>query len=133
MSVKDLRRSPMMCHLLDALEKGKDIGEYGRLTVAMVAHHFVAPEELVKLLTRGAGTDEHEARALVQQVTARSYNPPKRERILEWQAQQEFPICPNPEDPDACNVYRDLKFPNEVYENITEYYEEKAEAVGAGR
>ena len=55
MSVKDLRRSPMMCHLLDALEEGKDIGEYGRLTVAMVAHHFVEPDELVKLLTNPGG------------------------------------------------------------------------------
>ena len=45
--LKELRRSPMMCHLLDALEAGTDIGEYGRLTVAMVAHHFVDPDQLV--------------------------------------------------------------------------------------
>jgi hypothetical protein len=125
MSVKDLRRSPMMCHLLDALEEGKDIGEYGRLTVAMVAHHFVEPDELVKLLTKGAGVDEHEARALVQQVIARDYNPPKRERILEWQAQQAFPICPIPEGPDACNVYRELDLPDEVFQNIEQYREQQ--------
>jgi hypothetical protein len=125
MSIKDLRRSPMMSHLLDALDAGTDIGEYGRLTVAIVAHHFVEPDELVKLLTKGAGADEHEARALVQQVIARSYNPPKRERILEWQARQAFPICPNPEDPDACNVYRELDLPEEIFQNIEEYREQQ--------
>ena len=125
-AVQPLRQSPMMSHLLDALEAGTDIGEYGRLTVAMVAHHFVEPEELVALLTKGAGTDEHQARALVQQVQARGYNPPKRERILEWQDQQEFPICPNPDDPDACNVYRELDLPDEIFENIQDYREDKA-------
>ena len=55
----------------------------------------------------------------------RGYNPPRRERILEWQSQQDFPICPNPDDPDACNVYRDLRFPDSVYEDISDYYEHK--------
>ncbi len=54
----------------------------------------------------------------------RDYNPPKPQRIREWQSQQEFPICPTG-DPDACNVYKDLKFPDGVYENIQEYYEQK--------
>ena len=125
MSVKELRRSPMMSHLLDALEQGKDIGQYGRLTFAMVAHHFVEPEELVKLLLKGKGIDDHGARALVQQVESRDYNPPKRERILEWQAQQEFPICPNPDDPDSCNVYQELELPNEVFKHIEEYREQQ--------
>ena len=125
MSVKDLRRSPMMSHLLDALEQGKDIGQYGRLTFAMVAHHFVEPEELVKLLLKGKGIDDHGARALVQQVESRDYNPPKRERILEWQAQQEFPICPNPDDPDSCNVYQELELPDEVFKHIEEYREQQ--------
>jgi hypothetical protein len=62
------------------------------------------------------------------QVEGRDYNPPKRQRILEWQARQDFPICPNADDPDACNVYRELQFPDSVYEHIEEYYEEKAEA-----
>ena len=52
-------------------------------------------------------------------------NPPKREKVLEWQKEQEFPICPNADDPDACNVYRDLKFPDEVYEQITDYYDDE--------
>jgi hypothetical protein len=47
---------------------------------------------------------------------------------LEWQSQQAFPILPNAEDPDAGNVYRDLKFPDDVYQHIEEYHEKKAEA-----
>jgi hypothetical protein len=64
----------------------------------------------------------------VLQVKGHDYNPPKRERILEWQAQQDFPICPDADDPGACNVYRELRFPGNVYENIGEFWEEKAEA-----
>ena len=55
--------------------------------------------------------------ALAQQVEERGYNPPRRERILEWQEQQDFPICPNPEDPDACNVYNELQFPHDAYQD----------------
>ncbi len=123
----DLRTSPMMAHLLDALEAGQDIGHYGRLVFAMVARHFLDEDELVRLLADQPDQDEAKARALVLQVKAKGYSPPKRERILEWQAKQDFPICPS-DDPDAGNVYRDLKFPDEVYQHITEYYEEKAEA-----
>ena len=65
---------------------------------------------------------------MIRQVESRDYNPPKRERILNWQAQQAFPILPNPKDPDCGNVYRNLKFPEAVYEHIGEYQEEKIEA-----
>jgi DNA primase large subunit len=126
MPVEDLRQSPMMSHLLDALDSGEDIGHYGRLTFAMVAHHFLISDELVEWLAKDGDTDENEASALVQQVEEKRYNPPRRERILQWQSQQEFPICPNPDDPDACNVYNELQFPDEVYESIGEYREEKA-------
>src|SRR5215210_6772291 len=98
MAVKDLRASDMMAHLLDALEKGKDIGHYGRLVFAMVGRHFIDEEELVGYLQRNPGFSEDQARALYLQVQGRDYNPPKRDRILQWQAEQEFPICPNPED-----------------------------------
>ncbi len=125
MPIEDLRQSEMMSHLLDALDKGEDIGHYGRLTFAMVAHHFLEREELVEWLSKDGDTDENEARALVQQVEERGYNPPKRERILEWQGQQDFPICPNPDDPDACNVYNELEFPEEVYQDIQEYQEKR--------
>jgi hypothetical protein len=125
----ELRASPMMVHLLEALESGSDIGHYGRLTFAMIARHFLDDDELVRLLAAQPGQDETRARALVLQVQQKDYNPPKRERILEWQAQQDFPICPTPEDPDSCNVYRELRFPETIYENVNEYWEEQAEAV----
>jgi hypothetical protein len=123
----DLRDSKMMAHLLDALEQGTDIGEYGRLVFAMVARHFLKEEELVELLSGQPGMDEQQARALVLQVQGRDYNPPKRDRILEWQAQQDFPICPDPDDPQACNVYRELQFPDSIYERIGEFWQEKAQ------
>jgi hypothetical protein len=125
---RNLRDSAMMAHLLDALESGKDVGHYGRLTFAMVARHFMDEDELVRLLADQPEQDEASARALLQQVTARDYNPPRRERILEWQSRQDFPICPSPDDPDACNVYSDLQFPEGIYDNINEFYEEQAEA-----
>ncbi len=127
MSVKDLRQSPMMSHLLDALERGEDIGHYGRLTFAMIARHFLDEDELVRWLTKDKDFSEEEARALYLQVQGRDYSPPKRERILEWQAQQEFPICPTPDDPATCNVYRELRFPDEIYDQINEFYTKLAE------
>jgi hypothetical protein len=126
MPVEDLRRSPMMAHLLDALENGEDIGHYGRLVFAMIGRHFVSNDELVGLLTKDQDTDEQEMRALVQQVEEKGYSPPRREKILEYQRQQDFPICPDPDDPDACNPYAELQFPDEVYESIQEYREERA-------
>jgi DNA primase large subunit len=126
MPVEDLRQSPMMNHILDALDRGEDIGHFGRLTFAMIAHHFLDKDELVEWLAKDGITDENEARALVQQVEERGYNPPRREKILEWQSEQDFQICPNPDDPDACNVYNELTFPDDVYEDIQQYREEKA-------
>ncbi|GAB4378140.1 MAG: hypothetical protein Kow00121_29320 [Elainellaceae cyanobacterium] len=126
MPVEELRKNGMMAHLLDALESGQDIGHYGRLVFAMVAHHFMDEDELVKYLQKDHDFSEAEARSLYQQVQSKDYNPPKRDRILEWQKQQDFAICPNADDPDACNVYKDLQFPDQVYEHISEYYEQKA-------
>lgn len=126
MSVKELRQSPMMSRMLDALDDGEDIGHYGRLTFAMIARYFVENEELVKLLTKDRDTDEQEIRALVQQVEEKGYNPPRREKILGWQKEQDFQICPDSEDPDACNVYNELAFPDELYEDIQDYRENKA-------
>jgi hypothetical protein len=37
MSVEDLQQSPMMNHMLEALDRGEDIGHFGRLTFVMVA------------------------------------------------------------------------------------------------
>jgi len=91
----------------------------------MVARHFLSEEELISYLTKDSDLNETEARSLYQQVQGKDYNPPKRERVLQWQEQQDFPICPNPDDPDACNVYKDLQFPEHVYEHISEYYQHK--------
>lgn len=126
--IADLRREPMMAHLMDALASGQDIGHYGRLVFAMVAHHFLSPEQVIEWLNKDGDFSHEQAVALLRQVESRDYNPPRRERILAWQAEQEFPILPNVDDPDCGNVYRNLKFPEKVYEHIQEYQEEKAEA-----
>jgi hypothetical protein len=122
----DLRKNSMMAHLLDALDAGQDVGHYGRLVFAMVARHFMGEDEVLACLQKNPGVTAEEARALYHQVQGRDYNPPRRERVLEWQQQQDFPLCPNPEDPDACNVYKDLEFPESVYQHITDYHEQKA-------
>jgi hypothetical protein len=127
-TLKVLRNEPMMDHLLNALDSGQDIGHYGRLVFAMVGHHFFSEEAMLQWLTKDPGTNPEEAAALLRQVAGRDYNPPRRDRILAWQAQQGFPILPNPDDPDCGNVYRNLKFPQSVYEHIQEYQEEKVQA-----
>lgn len=123
-----LRNEPVMDHLLNALDSGKDIGHYGRLVFAMVAHHFLSEDEMLAWLAKDPGINREEIVALLRQVEGRDYNPPRRDRILAWQAQQEFPILPDPEDPDCGNVYRNLKFPQSVYDHIQHYQEEKIEA-----
>jgi hypothetical protein len=127
-AVEELRKNPMMAHLLDALDQGQDIGHYGRLVFAMVARHFMDGDELVGYLRKDPDCNEQQAQALYLQVQDRDYSPPRRERVLDWQKEQEFPICPNPDDPDGCNVYRDLQFPDSVYEHIAGYHEHKAES-----
>jgi DNA primase large subunit len=56
----------MMSHLLDALDRGEDIGHYGRLAFAMVAHHVLARDELVEWLSKDGDTDENGVSALAQ-------------------------------------------------------------------
>jgi hypothetical protein len=125
-AVESMRQDEMMAHLLDALDEGTDIGHYGRLVFVIVARHFLPEDELIGMLQQDKDISEDEARALVQQVQERDYSPPRRDRIQEWQAEQEFPILPNPDDPDCGNVYRSLTFPDHVYEHIAEYREQKA-------
>jgi hypothetical protein len=125
MAVEELQQDPMMAHLLASLEQGRDIGHYGRLVFAMIARHFMSESELLAYLMKDRDTDEQKARSLLAQVQARGYNPPKRERVLDWMSKQKFPICPDPTDPDQCNVYKNLDFPKEIYDKIQEYYEGK--------
>jgi hypothetical protein len=116
----------MMGHLIATLESGHTIGHYGRLVFAMVARHFLEPGELGAYLEKDPECDSAQVASLIEQVEARGYTPPKRERILEWMGRQEFPICPEPGDPGQCNVYRNLNFPKEVYDKIAEFYGSKA-------
>jgi hypothetical protein len=124
----ELRKDSMMAHLLDSLAAGKDIGHYGRLVFAMVARHFMSGQEVLDWLRRDPDLQEEDAANMLRQVEQRDYNPPKRERLLEWQAEQEFPILPHPDDPDCGNLYRNLKFPDAIYDHITHYQEQKANA-----
>jgi hypothetical protein len=124
----ELRNDSMMAHLLDSLNAGQDIGHYGRLVFAVVARHFMPSDQVMDWLMKDKDFDQTAATALVRQVEGRDYNPPKRDRILEWQAEQEFPILPHPEDPDCGNLYRNLKFPDSIYEHIEHYQEQKAAA-----
>lgn len=126
MSVKELQKNDMMAHLISALEAGKDIGHYGRLVFAMVARHFLNESELISYLRKDKDFSEEDARSMYLQVQGKDYNPPTRERVLEWQSHQDFPICPNPDDPDSCNVYKDLQFPTDIYEDISDYNEQKS-------
>lgn len=130
-AIDTLRRDVMMAHLLDALNDGTDIGHYGRFVFATIARHFLGEDELVSLLARDEDLDESEARRLVHDVNERDYSPPRREKILDFQSRQDFPIIPNTDDPDAGNVYRDLTFPDKVYNHISEYREEKEHANAA--
>jgi hypothetical protein len=47
MAIEDLCQSPMMSHMLDALDDGEDLGHYGRLVFVMIGGHFVGNDELV--------------------------------------------------------------------------------------
>ena len=126
MAFEELNANGMMKHLLDALNDGEDIGHYGRHTFAMVARHFIEPAEVVRLLAKDRDFSERQARALVQQIVDRDYGPPKPDRILHWQLEQDFPICPGRSD-EGCHPYRDLTFPNGVYK-IEQCHAVEAEA-----
>ncbi len=127
MSLKDLRKNHMMTHLHDALERGDDIGHYGRLVFAIVGRYFLSEQELVAELAKDGDFDETQAKGLVEQVMEKDYSPPRRETIREYQTKQDFPILPDLDDPDEGNVYRDLEFPQEVYDHISQYHQQKAQ------
>jgi hypothetical protein len=121
----ELRKDSVMAHLLASLASGQDIGHYGRLVFAMVARHFLSADEVVSWLTHDPDFSQEDAVSMLRQVEQRDYNPPKRERLLEWQREQKFPILPEPHDPDCGNFYRNLKFPDHVYSHISEYQAQK--------
>ena len=124
----ELRKDSMMAHLLDSLEAGKDIGHYGRLVFAMVARHFLPHEEVLAWMMKDKDVEQEKATLMLRQVEGRDYNPPRRDKILDYQSKQEFPIIPNVDDPDSGNLYRNLKFPDEIYDHIGHYQEAKLES-----
>jgi len=128
MPLENLKKDRMMAHLIATLDSGYSIGHYGRLVFTMVSRHFLEREELLEYLTKDPECDPARAKSLVEQVESRGYNPPKRERILEWMQKQDFPLCPDTGDPTQCNVYRNLDFPKEVYDRIEQFHEERSEA-----
>lgn len=125
---EELRKDSMMAHLLDSLEAGKDIGHYGRLVFAMVARHFLPHEEVLAWMMKDPDADRDKALLMLRQVEGKDYNPPRREKLLEYQTKQDFPILPTPDDPDCGNLYRNLNFPKEIYEHIEHYQEAKMDA-----
>ena len=124
----ELRKDSMMGHLLDSLNEGKDIGHYGRLVFAMVARHFLPHEEVLAWMMKDKDDTEEKATLLLRQVEGKDYSPPRRDKILQYQAQQDFPILPYPDDPDCGNLYRNLKFPTEIYDHIGHYQEARQDS-----
>lgn len=122
MPAEELKQSAMMSHLMGALDRGQDIGHYGRLVFVMVGRFFLSEQELLDFMTKDKDCDEEKVREIIRQVEAKGYNPPKRERVIEWMNQQDFPICEDAGNPDSCNIYKEVNFPPEVYEKISSYY-----------
>ena len=89
-----LRKNPAMAHLIEALEAGKDIGHYGRLTFAMVARHFLEDDALAKLLAQDKDFGEEQAAGLVNQVNEADYSPPGPGKIRKWQGRAGLPDPP---------------------------------------
>ena len=123
--VEELRKDPMMAHLLDSLEAGTDVGHYGRLVFAMVARHFLPHAEVIAWMTKDNDFSPEQAQQMLHQVEGRDYTPPRRERLLQWQKEQEFQFM-DVHDPDSGNLYRNLEFPKEVYDHIGHYQGAKA-------
>ena len=123
--VDELRKDPMMAHLLDSLDAGTDVGHYGRLVFAMVARHFLPHAQVVTWLTKDNDFTAEQAQQMLHQVEGRDYTPPRRERLLQWQHEQEFQFM-DVHDPDSGNLYRNLEFPKEVYDHIGHYQEAKS-------
>jgi hypothetical protein len=61
MGIEDLRHSPMMSHLIDALDRQQDIGHYGRLVFIMIARHLLNENEVLAYLTKDPDCDEQRA------------------------------------------------------------------------
>ena len=94
MPIQDLQQDEMMVHLMEALENKQDIGHYGRLVFAMTARHFFSDEEVFDWLKKDPDCDDAKARSILVQVEQRGYNPPRRDRVLDWINSKAFPFVP---------------------------------------
>jgi len=126
MAIEALRKNPMMAHLLDALDAGKDIEKYGRLVFTKVARQFLSMEEVIEWLQKNPNFSEEEARALYFQVGDDKFLPPTLHEIRDWQRHQNFPICPDLDDPKECDPYQNLHFPDGIYQHRQTPGERKA-------
>ena len=73
----------------------------------MVARHFMDEQELLACLQKNPDfSDEEFVPSIIRCKGGTTIR--RGANVPEWQKEQEFPICPNPDDPDACNVYKDL-------------------------
>lgn len=126
----DLRESAMMARLWDDLAAGVDIGHFGRLVFTMIGRHYIDEPELIDLLSKNFESVD-EARALLLEVNARNYNPPRRDVILQWQERQEYKIIPliYAHDLHWGNVYSELKLPKEIYNQVQNFYKEAAKVL----
>ena len=59
-------------------------------------------------------------KGLVQQVEEKGYSPPRREKILEYHSQQDFPICPDPDDTTPATHTRNCSSPTGVSTRVFE-------------
>ena len=82
-------------------------------------------EEVVAWLRKDGDCSEEQAGTMLHQVEGRDYSPPRRERLLQWQQEQEFQFI-DPHDPDSGNLYRNLEFPKAIYDHIGHYQEAKS-------
>src|ERR1043165_678833 len=73
MPIEELKNEPMMAHLIDHLDSGLGIGHYGRLIFAMVARHFLEPDQLISYLEKDPECNPEQAKSLLAQVQARDY------------------------------------------------------------
>ena len=68
---------------------------------------------------------------MLRQVEGRDYNPPKLERILEWQAEQGFPILPKTErsrQSQFISQSKSSRFNLQIYNHIEQCQKQKAAA-----
>ncbi len=120
MTIPDLLANPLMKHLLGAVERGEDLGEYGRRVFVTVAQHFATDDEVLNLLADQPGGLSG-ARALLAEVRERDEEPPRRAKIVEYMKQQPFPIIPDLNDPTFEDPYVGLNFPPAVRERMPHF------------